>query len=69
MIGTANAVTEFAGALPGSVGMNRIQARIPAGAPVSNHVPVSIAVGERQGNPVTIAIGQLPMANRTKAYA
>ena len=32
LFGTANAVIEFAGALPGSAGMNRIQARIPAAA-------------------------------------
>jgi uncharacterized protein (TIGR03437 family) len=56
--GTANAVIEFAGALEDSVGMNRIRAQIPAGAPVGVDVPVSVTAGGRQGNPVTIAIAQ-----------
>jgi len=57
-IGAANAVIEYAGGLPDSVGMNQIQARIPVGAPTGSQVPVAITVGERSANPVVIAIGQ-----------
>jgi uncharacterized protein (TIGR03437 family) len=56
--GGANAVIEYAGAAPGFIGLNQINARIPGTAPIANNVPVSIIVGGRQANPVTIAIGQ-----------
>jgi uncharacterized protein (TIGR03437 family) len=55
MFGTANGTVEYAGAVLGNVGRNQINARIPAGAP-SGDVPVSITVGGRAANPVTIAI-------------
>jgi uncharacterized protein (TIGR03437 family) len=55
--GNANAVIEYAGAAPGFVGLNQINARVPAGAPTGS-VPVSISVGGSQANPVTVAIGQ-----------
>jgi uncharacterized protein (TIGR03437 family) len=58
MFGTSHAVVEFAGAAPGWVGLNHIKARIPADAPTGSDVPVSITVGGRQANPVTIAIGE-----------
>ncbi len=57
MFGPANAVIEYAGAAPGFVGLNQINARIPAGAPTTRDVPVSIAVGGRQANPVIVPIG------------
>jgi uncharacterized protein (TIGR03437 family) len=56
--GSANATIEFAGAAPGLVGVNQINARIPAGAPIASDVPISLNVGGRQANSVTIAIGQ-----------
>ncbi|HUS08607.1 MAG TPA: SBBP repeat-containing protein [Bryobacteraceae bacterium] len=56
--GAANGIIEYAGAAPGFVGLNQINARIPAGAPIASDVPISISVGGRTGNPVTVAIGQ-----------
>jgi uncharacterized protein (TIGR03437 family) len=56
--GSANATIEYAGAAPGLVGVNQINARIPAGAPIANDVPIALNVGGRQANSVTVAIGQ-----------
>jgi uncharacterized protein (TIGR03437 family) len=56
MFGSANAVIEYAGAAPGFIGLNQINARVPQGAPVGNDVPISISVAGRQGNPVVVAI-------------
>lgn len=58
MFGTSNAVAEYAGAAPGFVGLNQINVRIPADAPATRDVPVSITVDGRQANPVVISIGQ-----------
>lgn len=56
--GAAAAVVEYAGAAPGFVGLNQLNVRIPAGAPLGNGVPVSIDAGGRSANPVTISINQ-----------
>ena len=56
--GNASGTIEYAGATPGFVGVNQINARIPAGAPIASDVPVSLNVGGRQANSVIVAIGQ-----------
>lgn len=53
--GVAGAV-EYSGAAPGFVGLNQINARIPASTRASNTVPVLVRIGGRDSNTVTIAV-------------
>ncbi|MBI4443064.1 MAG: hypothetical protein HY649_06775 [Acidobacteria bacterium] len=52
------AVTDitFSGLTPGTAGGYQVNARIPAGAPTGNAVPLQIQIGSRTSNTVTIAI-------------
>ncbi len=59
--GTVNGEVEYAGAAPGFAGLNQINVRIPALAPVANDVPIFISAGGRTGNRVTVAIIQSPI--------
>ena len=55
-----DAVIEYAGAVPGLVGLNQINARVPANAPLRIDVPVTITVAGQQSNTVTVPIGPIP---------
>lgn len=52
-----SAVIDYAGAAPGFVGLNQVNARIPANTPTGNAVAVALSIGGRLSNQVTLAIG------------
>lgn len=54
--GLLNSSVEYAGAAPGFVGVNQINARIPANIQLRGDTVVSITIGGRQANAVTIPI-------------
>jgi uncharacterized protein (TIGR03437 family) len=55
-IGGVNAVVQFSGLAPGMVGLNQINAQIPAGVAAGAAVPVSVSIGGAVSNTVTIAV-------------
>jgi uncharacterized protein (TIGR03437 family) len=56
LFGVTNATIEYAGAAPGFVGLNQINATIPATSQTGNTVPLLLSVAGRQANVATIAI-------------
>ena len=57
--GTSNpASVEFSGASPGFVGLYQVNFRVPANTRSGNSIPVSLTVGGRSANIVTIAVAQ-----------
>ena len=56
LFGTNPATVDYAGAAPGFVGLNQINARIPADAQTGNAVPILLGSSGRQANVATIAI-------------
>ncbi len=56
LFGTTPATLDYAGAAPGFVGLNQINARIPSGAQTGNAVPILLVSSGRQANVATIAI-------------
>ncbi len=57
-IGGIVAAVDYAGAAPGFVGLNQVNARIPANAQTGASVSVIFSIGGRSSNQVTIPIGQ-----------
>ncbi len=55
-IGGLAADVVFSGLSPGTVGLYQVNARVPAGAPGGNAVPVTITIGGVTSNTVTMAI-------------
>src|ERR1035441_10362335 len=55
-IGGARAYVTFSGLAPGFVGEYRVNALVPASAAPGNAVPVTISIGGRTSNTVTIAV-------------
>jgi len=56
--GTANGAILYAGGAPPYVGLNQINVKVPATAPIASDVPISLTVGGRTANASTVAIGQ-----------
>jgi uncharacterized protein (TIGR03437 family) len=55
-IGGRNAAIQFAGLVPGFVGLYQINTVVPAGVTPSNAVPVVITVAGQQSTPATMAV-------------
>jgi uncharacterized protein (TIGR03437 family) len=55
-IGGAPATVSFSGLAPGFVGLNQVNALVPAGSAKGSSVPVSIALLNATSNTVTIAV-------------
>jgi uncharacterized protein (TIGR03437 family) len=55
-IGGVNALVQFSGLTPGTVGLNQINVQIPAGVAAGAAVPVSVSIGGAVSNTVTIAV-------------
>lgn len=55
-IGGVTVAPSFSGLAPGFVALYQVNARVPANAPVSSAVPVSLSIGGATSNPVTIAV-------------
>jgi uncharacterized protein (TIGR03437 family) len=55
-IGGVEAAVEFAGLAPGFVGLYQVNARVPAGAPTGNAVPLVLTQNGVASNTVTIAV-------------
>ncbi|MGO9094120.1 MAG: hypothetical protein ACLQGV_02765 [Bryobacteraceae bacterium] len=55
-IGGVSATAQFSGLTPGDVGLYQVNARVPAGAPKGNAVPLAISIGGATSNTVTIAV-------------
>ncbi|MCC6294330.1 MAG: hypothetical protein IT164_16895 [Bryobacterales bacterium] len=56
LFGTVPATIDYAGTTPGYLGLNQINARIPANPPFGNAVPILFSAGGRQSNVAAIAI-------------
>lgn len=56
LFGTTPATLDYAGAAPGFVGLNQINARVPPGSQTGNAVPILLVSSGRQANVATIAI-------------
>jgi len=57
-IGGAPAEVSFSGLAPGSVGLYQINAKIAAAAQTGNAVPLTVSIGGRTSNTVTIAVAE-----------
>lgn len=57
-IGNIDSPVSFSGLAPGFVGLYQVNVQVPPGAPAGDQVPLWMAVGSAQSNPVTIAIGR-----------
>ena len=55
-IGGIPANISFAGRSPGFVGLDQVNAQVPAGAPAGNAIPVALSIGGVSSNTVTIAV-------------
>lgn len=55
-VGGVNVAADFAGLVPGFVGLYQVNVQIPAGAPSGNAVNLFLNVGASQSNVVTMAI-------------
>lgn len=51
-----NAILDFSGASPGFVGLSQVNFRIPANTRTGSDLPLSLIVGGRPSNPVTITV-------------
>jgi uncharacterized protein (TIGR03437 family) len=47
----------YSGTAPGFVGLYQVDTTVPAGTRIADDVEVVIALGEKQSNPATIAVG------------
>jgi uncharacterized protein (TIGR03437 family) len=47
----------YSGTAPGFVGLYRVDAMVPATAGIGDEISLVVAIGEKQSNPVTIAVG------------
>jgi uncharacterized protein (TIGR03437 family) len=56
-IGGIPANVDFSGLAPNFVGLYQVNAQIPAASPTGNAISLVLAIGGRQSNPVTIAVG------------
>jgi uncharacterized protein (TIGR03437 family) len=59
-IGGVAATVTFSGLAPGLMGVNQVNAMVPAGAPAGNAVPVVVSIGGLNSNTVTIAVSGSP---------
>jgi|HubBroStandDraft_1064217.scaffolds.fasta_scaffold05837_1 uncharacterized protein (TIGR03437 family) len=59
MIGGLNATVSFSGLAPGFVGLYQVNALVPAAAATGTAVPVSISIGGKTSNTVTIPVSSL----------
>ena len=58
MIGGVRAEVLYSGLTPGAIGLYQINARIAANAQIGAAVPVTIRMGTRTANTVTIAVAE-----------
>jgi uncharacterized protein (TIGR03437 family) len=56
--GNSSATVEFSGASPGFVGLYQVNFRVPANTPAGASIPVSLTVGGRSANIVSMAVAQ-----------
>jgi len=51
------AEVSYSGTAPGFVGLYRVDATVPEAAGIGDEISLVVAIGEKQSNPVTIAVG------------
>jgi uncharacterized protein (TIGR03437 family) len=49
---------QFSGAAPGFVGLNQVNIKIPPGTRSAPDIPITLSIGDKQSNTVTIAVSQ-----------
>ncbi|MBI3667132.1 MAG: hypothetical protein HY236_13075 [Acidobacteria bacterium] len=56
MVDGVSAVLNFSGVAPGFVGLNQVNLHIPPGTRTASNIPVTLTLGGKDANPVTIAV-------------